>query len=350
MVPHLERLDDLRIMSGSHLKDGFTLCAILRNEMYFLPAFLGHYRSLGVERFIFVDDNSDDGTHEYIVGQPDVMTLSSARRYGETVPSPWAGDTRKDVRILYVWRTLMMERFCSGVWSLQVDLDEFIHLPAGQSFPDLVSRPDIAGERSILGVMLDAYPASLSDLTPLPGDAHLDPRARWYFDGEPHLDVSRGERPATLHPGARARLYWKHRLLHANPATRLPLGRRIEYMLARSWLGLRTPRYNTLEKPVLVRWAPGSRYFSSHRTDIGYSRRHLLPILHYRFTGALFRKMEMALRERSYYGNSRDHRLLQALMAEMSLTDQSFLYPGSRLFRNFEDFAATGNAIGLLPE
>ena len=39
-----------------------TVCAIVHDEMFFLQAFLAHYRRLGADRFIILDDCSTDGT------------------------------------------------------------------------------------------------------------------------------------------------------------------------------------------------------------------------------------------------------------------------------------------------
>jgi hypothetical protein len=346
----LDKIDDLKVISSRPLTGGFTLCAIIRNEMFFLPAFLDHYRRLGVERFIFLDDRSDDGTLEYILQQPDIMVLSSSRRYGDTLASPWSPGGSAEVRALYVWRTLLMERFCTEAWSLQVDLDEFVHLPEGQTFQNLIKRPDFGDARLVLGVMLDAYPPALSDLVRQRDDTNLDPKGLWYFDGETHLDIASRRDPVIVHPGARARLYWKHRLYHAVPETRLPLDRMFNQLIVRSRFGLRIPRFNTIHKPTLIRWKSGSRFFNSHRTDIEHSRKYLLPVLHFRFTGSLYRKIEIALAEGSYSGKSRDHRFLNALISRMSQTDPSFLYPASRCYSSFDDFRLTGNEIGLLPE
>ena len=62
-----------------------TLFAVMRNEMYFLPAFLAHYRALGVKQFVIVDDASDDGTTQYLAAQPDCCSGMSEHRYGARV-------------------------------------------------------------------------------------------------------------------------------------------------------------------------------------------------------------------------------------------------------------------------
>jgi Glycosyl transferase family 2 len=55
--------------------------ATCRNERLRLPAFLRHYRNLGVDRFFIVDNDSSDGTTDYLVGQADVHLFRTANRY-----------------------------------------------------------------------------------------------------------------------------------------------------------------------------------------------------------------------------------------------------------------------------
>src|SRR5262245_53663554 len=37
------------------------LVAVVRNEIQRLPGFLSHYRRLGIDRFMFIDNDSSDG-------------------------------------------------------------------------------------------------------------------------------------------------------------------------------------------------------------------------------------------------------------------------------------------------
>ncbi len=65
-----------------------ALVCTVRNSASYLPAFLAHYRRLGVTRFVFVDDRSDDGTAELLAASP---TSTSSRRTSPTAPPPMAG-------------------------------------------------------------------------------------------------------------------------------------------------------------------------------------------------------------------------------------------------------------------
>ena len=47
----------------------FPLIFVIHNGRRFLPSFLKHYRSLGVTRFLCVDDASTDGTKEYLLDE-----------------------------------------------------------------------------------------------------------------------------------------------------------------------------------------------------------------------------------------------------------------------------------------
>jgi hypothetical protein len=350
------RYDDLEIVSGGSPDPGaFPLVGILRNEMYFLPAFLEHYRARGIGQFILLNDRSDDGTTEFLAAQPDVVQLRSGYRYGDVVEAPSGvpasvighGGAETKVRILYVWRSLLMERFAADRWALQVDMDEFVHLPPGLSFPKFVDRPSVSENRLVLAAMLDVYPSDIATLRAQRDEEFLDPDGAWFFDGEPHLDMGAEGYPAIAHPGARARLYLRHGVYRQLPelAPKKLRGRLSYHKSTR--LGLRVPKYNSLEKPVLVRWPKGAAYFNSHKTSLDPARHVLLPMVHYRFTGRLYAKIRMALDENSYSSGSRDHRFLEALIDEMERADAGFLYRRSRRLGGFTNFVETGNALGV---
>src|SRR5260370_21953978 len=65
----------LEYPGGTHVPDDPTeirLFSKCRNEQLRLPAFLRHYRNIGVQRFFFVDNASNDGSAEYPRPQPAV--------------------------------------------------------------------------------------------------------------------------------------------------------------------------------------------------------------------------------------------------------------------------------------
>lgn len=316
--------------------------------MYFLPGFLTHYRALGVERFVFLNDRSDDGSLEYLCQQPDTVVVESNRTYGDAIAVPPAlADNFRDLRIMDLWRSLLHDRFAQDRWAVQVDLDEFIHLCDGITFHDVVARLEGQSARAVWGVMLDVYPKDFSALAEQENDTRLDMSATWYFDGEQHLRLRRNRRPQAIHPGARARLYHTYNVDRLYPLLGIGQKRGVKKLLGifRSRRGPLT--YNAVRKPVMVKWGEKNFFRSSHDINLTTSTDYLLPIQHFRFAGALYRKIQIGLRERSYYNDSADHRLLFELLKTMEDRNGTFLYRNSRPIDSFDDFTETGNARGF---
>src|SRR5690606_23431055 len=88
------------------------LFSCLRNERVRLPYFLKYYRDLGVDHFVIVDNDSDDGSREYLAAQKDVSLWSTRASY-------------RKARFGMDWLTHLLRSYGSGRWCLTVDVDEF---------------------------------------------------------------------------------------------------------------------------------------------------------------------------------------------------------------------------------
>ena len=106
----LERVDGrcLAIAPGEIL-----CCVAVRNERSRLPGFLDHYRRLGVDRFLFVDNGSGDGTAEWLLEQPDVHLWRSLLSF-------------KRANFGSSWFELLLRRHGVDHWCLTVDADELL--------------------------------------------------------------------------------------------------------------------------------------------------------------------------------------------------------------------------------
>ena len=71
-----------KIIHGSISPNKLSAYCVVYNEMFYLPAFLDHYRSLGIEQFIFIDDGSTDESFAYLASQPDTVIAQPEMRYG----------------------------------------------------------------------------------------------------------------------------------------------------------------------------------------------------------------------------------------------------------------------------
>jgi len=344
-----QKYNDLRLVSRKDVDpSGFTLLAILKNEIYFLPEFLNHYRRLGVQRFVFLDDRSDDGSFEYLLEQPDTLVVHSDLDFGHKVKlSTSIAGPVMDSRIEFIWRAMLHDMFALDRWALQVDLDEFIHLPRGVTFPELAARLDHQRVRALWGVMLDFYPKDIATFAENENFTRLDISAAWYFDGEQHLQLRHGRSPKMVYPGARARLYCDYGLDKLYPVLGIRRQNRILQLLRKIDMHTKPLHYNNIRKPVLLKWGGGCYFINPHKTNLPGSMHYLLPIQHFRFSGSLGRKIRMALRDNSHFLGSSDYRLMMKLLCAMAEKSGSFLYRKSRLFESFDDFLETRNAVGF---
>ncbi|NBB81742.1 MAG: hypothetical protein GVY36_20280 [Verrucomicrobia bacterium] len=88
----------------------------------------------------------------------------------------------------------------------------------------------------------------------------------------------------------------------------------------------------------MAKWPDGAYFESSHRTSIFGNDKILLPFQHYRFTGALYAKMNMAIREKSYSAGSQEYHLMSDLLHRMQARGNgTFIYRKSRALNGFDD-------------
>ena len=121
--------------------------AVVRNEMVRLPHFLRHYRALGVDHFLFVDNASDDGTAAYLAAQSDV--------------SLWrTNDSYRLARFGMDWIGRLLLKHGHKRWCLTVDADELLIYPGWETrdLKQLTAHLDAQKRVSFGAMMLDLYP------------------------------------------------------------------------------------------------------------------------------------------------------------------------------------------------
>lgn len=334
----VDRLPALEIRHNPMLgRYAMTLCCIARNEAFFLDAFLAHYRALGVDRFIVLDDRSTDGSFERLAAEPDVMLVGSDLRYGEDIPYPPAMRAQVfETRAVRLWRDQLMNQFCTGQWAVVADTDEFLSLPEGMGLPDLAARLERDGLEAVWGTMVDMYPERVSDLTDLPAESTFSLEDAWYFDGRRHFRLRDATTiPRGVYAGSRARLFAETGLL--------PQGSFLK-RLRRRLTGYHYAPSDMLYKVPLLYWRKGDVFRNCHTVSKPVSTRHMLPIMHFKFTADLPRKIDFAIETKGYSRASRSYRLYRDLLDRMQAENRSFLCPISRRYRSHADFQAAGIA------
>lgn len=323
----------LRIVAGNVQPNPLSAYCVVHNEMFFLPAFLDHYRALGVEQFLFVDDRSMDGTLEFLTTQRDCIVLQSDLRFGEKINGERAGP---------MWRNEIPHRYFLGKWAVCVDADEFLQIPSGFStLPQFLKALDARGLDAVAAVMIDCYPADLigfANIQPPGTAAELAARYPW-FDRGPYIRWTAGQkRPEVINGGVRERLFRQYGISTRSffkPGWTV-LARRIRRLFG----GDRN--IQSIHKVPLVKWSPERYYEHSHTLNAAPAAGLLLAISHYKFTGVLYQKIEHAVTSGAYSGNSRLYHGYHRLLEHMRKSDSGFMGPESEKFFSPKDYENAG--------
>lgn len=169
---HIE-LEPVRLAMGRRgADDGMLVVFLTRNDRRMLPSFLAHYREMGVEGFVCVDDESSDGTREYLLAQPDVDLYASNVRFRE------ANRGR-------IWRERLMARYGFNRWYVNVDSDEFLVYESHgeESIGEYACRLTGAGISRLPSPMLDLYPVGPLSEAELP-EGQQPWKIATHFDGD----------------------------------------------------------------------------------------------------------------------------------------------------------------------
>ena len=136
-------------------KDDILLISVVRNEKVRLSFFLKYYRKMGVGHFFFVDNNSDDGTSEYLCAQDDVSVWATTASY-------------KRAKFGVDWVNALLTRHGHDHWVLSVDVDEFFVFPHcdKRNLRALTDWLDASSIKSLGAMLLDLYSERPLEKTP----------------------------------------------------------------------------------------------------------------------------------------------------------------------------------------
>jgi len=283
MVNWLAAKRDLRLVQrGSTSYDGPILALICRNERLRLPFYLDYYRSIGFRNIIVIDNESNDGSRDYLQQQSDVTLFSL--RFG----------TYYDLRyILYVNHVL--SRFARNRWVLHADVDELLVHPQLEMygiahFCDIV---DAKGLNSVWTPMIDMYPENCE----LPrqyhsGSSFLECSDR--YDCLESYQLQEHIHRFDLRGGPRARLFCNRNLSEAPQCS----------------------------KTSLFKWNKGVVFGGSpHLTSVGSvtKARVIAPLLHFKFLHDFSKRADVAVLENQHWNDAEEYRVYKECMDSQKL-------------------------------
>jgi len=194
------------------VRDDILLFSTIRNEIIRLPYFLEYYRKLGVRHFLFVENDSNDGTREYLQQQPDVSLWSTGHSY-------------KLSRFGMDWLTWLQIKYGHGHWCLTVDADELLVYPYCDERP-LQALTGWLDKRSVPAfgaLMLDMYPKG-----PLDGQIYRAGQnpfeiLRWFDAGNYRWQMQERLQNQWVQGGVRDRVFFADQPERAPTLNKIPL-------------------------------------------------------------------------------------------------------------------------------
>lgn len=180
--------------------------AVVFNGIDYLQPFLDHYRRLGVESFVIVDNGSTDGTRALLAAQRDVVLHDQSGSFRAAAHG-------------VAWINPLIQEHAFGRWALFVDIDEHLVYPGlsrGRSLADLVAYAEARGAGCFPSFMLDLFATPAS--------------AREGFAGHRYFDRTYVSFPSVLPPyrmmqgGVRGRLTGRQFLITKSPLVRVDAG------------------------------------------------------------------------------------------------------------------------------
>lgn len=120
-----------------------VLC--IRNDLKRIQMLVDHYRKLGVEKFAFMDNGSDDGTFEWLMDQPDIDLFRCYEHYQTAVKEGWINR--------------IVSHYGFDRWYIVTDSDELMVYEGMEEHPlfELTKVLSRSGTKRVKGLTLDTY-------------------------------------------------------------------------------------------------------------------------------------------------------------------------------------------------
>ena len=299
-------------------RTGPTVFALIRNEMSLLPHFLAHYRDMGISKFCFYDDNSDDGSREYLTQQRDCAIIDSAFQFSQTLEG--------GVLFHHALKRQFTESLAPGQWSIIVDLDEFLFIPNHyhQQLDRFLKDLECDGIAQVTAPMVDFYPEKLGQLaatqdSPFVSCPLFDPELGYYRDEQTGRFLK-------SYGGIRPRLI--QQLYKQYPDRYEHLMGSGSYDMPATW------------KTPLIQSGRGLHLVNSHNTNGNAPFNVQCALAHFKLNHDLGEKIERAIQLQQHFLGSIEYKLLAEFMS--LLPDWPLRNEKSVVFKDASSFEQCG--------
>ncbi|ENM0969281.1 glycosyltransferase family 2 protein [Vibrio parahaemolyticus] len=142
-----DTLFGLKVDENKLYEDKFVAFIVQRNEKERLDNCFNYYKELGVEHFVVIDNNSDDGTLSYLLEHDDVSLFSAPQRYSKS-------------RYGVDWIDLIIRQYRNNKWCLVIDPDEELHLEGFDNLTVISQVMESTGCDALYVPFIDVYSKS----------------------------------------------------------------------------------------------------------------------------------------------------------------------------------------------
>ncbi|MDP3122553.1 glycosyltransferase family 2 protein [Polynucleobacter sp.] len=205
----------MKLITDRHyVGNGVAVYSCQKNEQLRLPFFLEYYRKLGIEHFYIVDNDSSDGSFEYLKNQSDVTLYQTKERYKDS----YAGR---------LWTDYLRDQHGINKWCLTIDTDEFLVYPYSEIYNinDLIKYLEYEKVEGLFCILLDHYPSQkISEVKYSESDSVFSKYP--YFDCSSNYTIYQAENfpYIQIKGGVRQRKMWSKNDYKSGPSQKkLPL-------------------------------------------------------------------------------------------------------------------------------
>lgn len=151
---------------------------IVKNDLKRIQKSYEHHKKMGVKNFVFVDNNSDDGTFEWLIEQ-DATVFWTDCKFCSAAKSAWLG--------------MVFEYVGYDRWYLILDSDELLVYPGYEdnNITKLISLLEERKQKRLLSFMLDMY--TKEEIV------QMDKVSEWKFDDYKYFDSDSYKLSRNLH-------------------------------------------------------------------------------------------------------------------------------------------------------
>ncbi|MBO6891890.1 MAG: glycosyltransferase family 2 protein [Roseibium sp.] len=332
-------------------QEGVVAVILAYNEVLRFPYFLQHFRAIGVRHFIVIDNNSTDGTYEFLTRQQDVSIIRTSQPYSDYKS---------------VWRQLICERYLQERWVLFPDVDELFVYPGWPdlSIDQLVAYLESAACRALFCPMVDMYPKGpLREVSYKSGESFLD-ACPWFDSTGYRFNPLKGSHrrrykspPRHVFGGTRERLFHQNAKRDQTRLDRVllsrffglsanvpesALGRQIDHILFKAVKDALPDVAAVQSKIPLIKWQSGYKFSGGvHGID---KRISIAPdwgaLLHFKYLDDFQSKVTEAIDRKQHTGGASHYQDYRSQMER--LMDTGMHYKGSSLFSGSQSLIECG--------